>query len=152
MKIKQKRIFIIFLGALLLLLLIIQLSKSKEIIDQNQLLQFKIRKQQQQNHILKSEYLKSYKSNNSDKSVQAIKLKECTAEILLKAKKSNLKLIDFSSAQNELNLNITGDFHSILNFVQFLEGKMIGLQIEELKIKKNNNELFFFLKLKNELI
>jgi hypothetical protein len=83
---------------------------------------------------------------------QLIDIKEKTAVILAELEKYNLVLIDFSSTETELNLNLKGDFHSILNFMFYLENNIESLKIVEFKIKENQNELFFFARLKNELI
>ncbi len=151
MQCNKKQLFRIILIILLFFTLFFQLVKTKEFLNKKQLLVNKIIKQGQVNNNLKNEYLKIV--NNQTKAAAAKNdLKENTAKILAELKTFNLKLIDFSSSQTELNLNLNGSFHSILNFIYYLENKMNQIKIAEFKIKNSNSNLFFFLKLKNELI
>ena len=152
MKINQNKLLKISLVLLLLLLLIVQALKTREIIKEKKLLQFAISDQQQQNSDLQNEYSINQESSNLNINNQPFDLKEKTAEILSELKILNLKLIDFSSSEAELNLNLTGDFNSILNCIYYLENQIEDLKIEEFKIKANRDKLFFFIKLKNELI
>lgn len=133
----------------------IQGLKSREIIKERKMLQFEISVQQEENSNLENLYLNNSRSSRSAKiesNKQAFNLKEKTAEILAEIQIFNLELVDFSSSEAELNLNLSGDFASILNFLYYLENKIEVLKIEEFKIKENRDKLFFFVKLKNELI
>ncbi len=152
MIINQTKLFKISLILLLLFLLLVQGLKSREIIKKKELLQLKILEQQKQNHDLKNKYTTKISTSNSKNKNQLIDIKEKTAVILAELEKYNLVLIDFSSTETELNLNLKGDFHSILNFMFYLENNIESLKIVEFKIKENQNELFFFARLKNELI
>ncbi|RAK11045.1 hypothetical protein C8C77_10323 [Halanaerobium saccharolyticum] len=152
MIINQKKIFKISLIFLLLFLLLSQGLKSREIIKEKEIMQYKISEQKQQNNNLKNEYSTKISMRNSESDNQLINIKEKTAAILAKVQKYDLILIDFSSTETELNLNLEGNFHSILNFVYYLENSIESLKIIEFKIKKNKDTLFFFVKLKNELI
>lgn len=152
MIINQNKVIKLSLVFLLLLLLIFQGLKSREIIKEKKLLQFEISAQQQLNNKLQNKYSNSNRGSNSGTESQPFNLKEKTAEILSELKIFNLQLIDFSSSEAELNLNLRGDFNSILNFTYYLENQIEGLKIEEFKIKENRDQLFFFVKLKNELI
>ncbi|CCU79352.1 hypothetical protein HSACCH_01261 [Halanaerobium saccharolyticum subsp. saccharolyticum DSM 6643] len=151
MIINRKQLLRIILIILLLFILIFQVIKTKEFSNKKELLQAEIMKQQLLNFNLKNEHLKTI---NSKTKVAAAEndIKESTAQILAELKTFNLKLIDFSSAQTELTLNLNGSFHSILNFIYYLESEMNQFKIAEFKIKNGENDLFFFLKLKNELI
>lgn len=95
----------------------------------------------------KTKYQKNIKKKNSNNNRHAKPLAAKTASILAKVKTLNLKLIDLNRTKNEINLNISGDFHSILNLIKYLEIEMIDLKIREFKLKDNNQNLFLFLKL-----
>ena len=152
MIIKQNKLLKIILVVLFLLLIIIQTLNCRNIINEKELLLAEISVQQEEISNLEAEYI--YKKRNSKLGSirQAPNLKEKTAEILSKLESFNLKLIDFSSSEAELNLNLSGDFSTILNFIYYLEAEIKALKISEFKIKKNSDQLFFYLKLKNELI
>ena len=152
MIIKQNKLLKIILVVLFLLLIIIQTLNCRNIINEKELLLAEISVQQEEISNLEAEYI--YKKRNSKLGSirQAPNLKEKTAEILSKLESFNLKLIDFSSSEAELNLNLSGDFSTILNFIYYLEAEIKVLKISEFKIKKNSGQLFFYLKLKNELI
>lgn len=152
MFINQTKLFKISLIFLLLFLLIVQGLKSKEIVKEKDRLQLKILEQQKQNYNLKNEYSTKISINNSKSKSQLIDIKEKTAVILAEAEEYNLILIDFSSTETELNLNLKGNFHSILNFIFYLENGIEALKIIEFKIKKNQDTLFFYVRLKNELV
>lgn len=152
MIIKQNKLLKIILVVLFLLLIIIQTLNCRNIINKKELLLAEISVQQEEISNLEAEYI--YKKRNSKLGSirQAPNLKEKTAEILSKLESFNLELIDFSSSEAELNLNLSGDFSTILNFIYYLEAEIKALKISEFKIKKNSGQLFFYLKLKNELI
>lgn len=152
MIIKQNKLLKIILVVLFLLLIIIQTLNCRNIINKKELLLAEISVQQEEISNLEAEYI--YKKRNSKLGSirQAPNLKEKTAEILSKLESFNLELIDFSSSEAELNLNLSGDFSTILNFIYYLEAEIKVLKISEFKIKKNSGQLFFYLKLKNELI
>ena len=151
MRINRKQLLRIILIILLLFILIFQGIKTKEFSNKKEQLQAEIIKQQLRNFNLKNEYLKTI-NNNAKAAAAESDIKESTAQILAELKIFNLKLIDFSSAQTELNLNLNGSFHSILNFIYYLESEMNQFKIAEFKIKNGEKDLFIFLKLKNELI
>lgn len=152
MEINQKRVFLFSAVILLGILFLTQLLLTKELFEESGLLQTEINKQRGQNKILENNYQQLRKEKRLKTNFKRAGLKENTAEILEKLKFFKLRLLDFSSGSNELNLNLTGNFHSILQFMQYLEDQMIGLEIAEFKIKSSGNHLFLFLKLKNELI
>lgn len=152
MIINRKKLLKISLIFLLLFLLLVQGLKSREIIKKKELLQLKILEQQKHNHDLKNKYSTKSSTSNSKSKNHLIDIKEKTAVILAELEKYNLILIDFISTETELNLNLKGNFHSVLNFLFYLENNIESLKIVEFKIKENQNELFFFVKLKNELI
>ncbi|ADO77031.1 hypothetical protein [Halanaerobium praevalens] len=147
MKIIQKKIFIYILIILVLLFLILQSYYLKNNFIKNKYLHAKIKKQQQNNMEFKTKYQKNIKKKNSNNNRHAKPLAAKTASILAKVKTLNLKLIDLNRTKNEINLNISGDFHSILNLIKYLEIEMIDLKIREFKLKDNNQNLFLFLKL-----
>lgn len=107
--------------------------------------------QSQKNNKLQEKYVRNIHAQDKE-NIEKKKLKKRTSEIVAQSENFNLKLIDFSSSETELNLNFNGSFHSILNFIYYLEIEMDQFKIAEFKIKNSNNDLFFFLKLKNELI
>lgn len=150
MIINQNKVIKISLVFILLMLLMFQVVRSKAIIKEKKLLQFELTEKQKLITDLKNNYSnrRNYLSPNS----QPFDIKTKTAEILSKINSFNLKLIDFSSSEAELNLNLRGEFNSILNFIYYLENSTEALKVEEFKIKDDNNNLFLFLKLKNELI
>jgi nitrous oxide reductase len=151
MEINRKQLLRSILIILFLFILLFQFVKTKEFSNKKQLLETGLIKQKLINSDLKKKYLQTV--NTQIKAVETKSdFKKSTADILTELKTFNLKLIDFSSAQTELNLNLNGSFHSILNFIYFLEVEMNQFKIAEFKIKNNDNDLFFFLKLKNELI
>ncbi len=152
MKFNQNKLLKLALIFLILFLIIFQGLKIRAVINKIELLQSKISAQQQQNNNLETEYLNKSRSSDLKSSNPHFDLKEKTAEILSELKLYNLELIDFSSSKAELNLNLSGDFSAILNFIYYLETEIISLKIDEFKIKKNSEQLFFYLKLKNELI
>ncbi|TDO92280.1 hypothetical protein DFR79_10693 [Halanaerobium saccharolyticum] len=152
MTIKQTKLFKISLIFLLLFLLIVQGLKSKEILKEKELLQLEILEQQRQNYNLKNKYSTRISTNNSRGKNKLLNIKEQTAVILAEATAYNLVLIDFSSTETELNLNLKGNFHSILNFIFYLENSVEDLKIIEFKIKKNQDTLFFYVRLKSELV
>jgi FtsZ-binding cell division protein ZapB len=152
MKYNQNKLLKLALIFLIIFLIIIQGLKIRTVINKIELLQSKISTQQQQNNNLQAEYLTKSRSSNLKSNNPLFDLKEKTAEILSELKSYNLELIDFSSSKAELNLNLSGDFSAILNFIYYLETDIISLKIDEFKIKKNSNQLFFYLKLKNGLI
>jgi FtsZ-binding cell division protein ZapB len=152
MKYNQNKILKLALILLVIFLIIIQGLKIRTVINKIELLQSKISTQQQQNNNLQAEYLTKSRSSNLKSNNPLFDLKEKTAEILSELKSYNLELIDFSSSKAELNLNLSGDFSAILNFIYYLETDIISLKIDEFKIKKNSKQLFFYLKLKNGLI
>ncbi|MGM0500068.1 MAG: hypothetical protein ACQERL_07685 [Bacillota bacterium] len=151
MEINREQLLRSILIILLLFILLFQLVKTKEFSNKKQLLETGIIKQKLINSDLKNKYLQTVNTQTKAAETKS-DLKESTADILAELKTFNLKLIDFSSAQTELNLNLNGSFHSILNFIYYLEIEMNQFKIAEFKIKNSDNDLFFFLKLKNELI
>src|SRR6056297_2989359 len=104
MRINRKQLLRIILIILLLFILIFQGIKTKEFSNKKEQLQAEIIKQQLRNFNLKNEYLKTI-NNNAKAAAAESDIKESTAQILAELKIFNLKLIDFSSAQTELNLN-----------------------------------------------
>ncbi|MFN2341348.1 MAG: hypothetical protein ABR547_08780 [Halanaerobium sp.] len=152
MTIKQNKSLKFALIILLILLLTVQGLKSREIIKEKNFLQLEISKQQQENKDLENEYADKSQKNKLRINEQTFDIKAETAAILSELEIYNLKLIDFSSSRTELNLNLSGDFSSILNFIFYLENQSEALKIDEFKIKENSDQLFFFVKLKNELI
>ena len=152
MKIKKEKILIISVVFILLILIMFQLGKTKSLISQKMKLESAIKKQQLENSYLKTQSQNKLKRIKSKQNNPKINLEAESSEILKKLNKFDLKLIDFSSNQKELNLNLSGDFHSFLTFIYHLENKINKIEIIEFKIKNVENQLFFFLKLKNELI
>jgi hypothetical protein len=152
MIIKQNKSLKIVLIILLIILIAVQALKSREIIKENKILQFEISKQQQENSLLENKYANKRLDSNLSSNKQVFDIKAKTAEILSELQIFDLELIDFSSSKAELNLNLSGDFISILNFIYYLENQSDALKIDEFKIKENSDQLFFFVKLKNELI
>jgi len=152
MIVKKKKLIIVLSALILLFLLSVQIVKSNTLLKEKEMLQAEISKQEEKNYFLKNKYNQTKKIKNSRVKTKNVGLKENTAEILTEIKKIDLKLIDLSSTENELNLNLSGDFHSILHFINYLESETAALKIEEFKIKKNDYDLFLFLKLKKELI
>jgi len=151
MKFKNEKLIRLLLIVLLLIVFIVQTAASRNFLNKKELLQSQIKNQRLQNEKLKRKYKNQLKLR-PDLRNKAVTLKKNTAEIIEQSKKLNLVLVDLSSAQTELNLNLKGDFHSILKFIQYLELEQNQLEITEFKIKNNGTKLFFFLKLKNELI
>lgn len=152
MIVKKKKIIIILSVFMLLILVAVQIVESTTLLKEKKILQTEISKQEEQNYLLRNRYNQTKKIKNLRVNTKNVGLKENTAEILAEIKKIDLKLIDLSSTENELNLNLSGDFHSILHFIDYLESEFAVLKIKEFKIKKNDHNLFFFLKLKKELI
>lgn len=152
MKIKKEKILIISVVFILLILIMFQLGKTKSLISQKMKLESAIKKQQLENSYLKTQSQNKLKSIKLKQNNPKINLEAESSEILKKLNEFDLKLIDFSSNQKELNLNLSGDFHSFLTFIYHLENKINKIEIIEFKIKNVENQLFFFLKLKNELI
>jgi len=152
MIIKQNKSLKIVLIILLVILIAVQALKSREIIKENKILQFEISKQQQENSLLENKYANKRLDSNLSSNKQVFDIKAKTAEILSELQIFDLELIDFSSSKAELNLNLSGDFISILNFIYYLENQSEAFKIDEFKIKENSDQLFFFVKLKNELI
>lgn len=152
MKNNKKKLMSILLALLLVLLLIAQVSKTFNFYQEKTMLESEIFEQQHKKKFLVSKYQKAMKITNKKKNNYNIDLKANTAAILSKIKVMDLKLIDFSSSENELNLNIKSDFHSILSFIYYLESEINILKIKELKLKKSENSLFLFLKLEKELV
>jgi len=151
MKFKNEKLIRLLLIVLLLIFFMVQAAASRDFFNKKELLQSQLEKQQLQNFKLKMKYKNSL-SLKQDQKTKTEAIKKSTAEILDKLKKVNLSLLDFSSTQTEVNLNLEGNFYSILKFIQYLETQQNQLKISEFKIKNNDINLFFFLKLKNELI
>ncbi|MFW6251741.1 MAG: hypothetical protein ACOC27_00725 [Halanaerobium sp.] len=149
---KKEKIIRIAVVFLFCFLIIIQLTGSRELFKAKKLLQREIEKQQKQNILLEKEYFSAETSSAQPHINSKQDLKELTAQVLAELKVYNLKLIDFSSAETELNLNLSGDFNSVLRFLYYLENEIGVLSIEEFKIKDDSRDLFFFIKLKKELI
>ena len=149
---KRKRLLIIAAVILLCLFLVMQLGKSKELFESKKVLEQEIEAQQKQNALLVNKYSLAGSSEKTPAQKEMINLKEAAALILTEIKVYNLELIDFSSGKNELNLNLKGEFKSILSFINYLESELKFLEIAEFKIKDDSRDLFFFVKLKNELI
>ncbi|WP_076543610.1 hypothetical protein [Halanaerobium kushneri] len=143
---------IISLSFLVCFLLIIQIGNSRVLFDRQKTLKENIEKQQQKNILLKNKYSLNETFSQAASREKIVNLKEITTQILAELKLYHLILIDFSSTKNELNLNLTGDFNSFLKFLYYIENELKVLKIEEFKIKDNSKSLFFFLKLKKELI
>ena len=141
---KKKKIIKISLLLLLFFLLIIQGVKGRSIIQEHKSLYLEITKQQYKNQTLKNKHPSS--------SRQLFDLKAKTSEIFAELKSCSLKIIDYSSTEGELNLNLRGDFNSILKFIYYLDNETEGLKVDEFKIKEDQDNLFFFVKLKNELM
>lgn len=149
MKIKKEQLLII-IAVMLFLLLIFQIYQLKIKVNQVKNFELKILKAQQLNRNLEADYYEKLKHNNL-KNNQMI-LKDFDTLILAKLEQFNLKMIDFSSTETELNLNLTGDFHSILHFIHFLEVKVGKLNITNFKIKDRAEDLFLFIKIEKELV
>lgn len=148
MKIIQKNIYIYILIILVLLFLILQSYHLKNNFYKNKNLHAKIQKQKQNNLTAKENYQKNIEHKNLNNNSPAKSLAAKTASILVEVKNLNLKLIDLNRTKTEINLNISGDFHSILNLIKYLEIEMIDLKIREFKLKNNDKDLFLFLKLR----
>jgi hypothetical protein len=119
MIIKQNKSLKIVLIILLIILIAVQALKSREIIKENKILQFEISKQQQENSLLENKYANKRLDSNPGSNKQVFDIKAKTAEILSELQIFDLELIDFSSSKAELNLNLSGDFISILNFIYY---------------------------------
>ena len=148
----RKKLVIISAVFLLCLLLFMQFGKSREQLALRRSLESKIEAQQKQILILENKYTSAESSKKTPARKQKYNLKDSTAQILAELKLYDLELIDFSSGENELNLNLQGEFKSILSFIYYLETELKFLEIAEFKIKDDSRKLFFFVKLKNELI
>lgn len=149
---KRKKLVIISAVFLLCLLLFMQLGKSREQLALRRSLESEIEAQQKQILILENKYTSAESSKKTPARKQKSNLKDSTAQILAELKLYDLELIDFSSGENELNLNLQGEFKSILSFIYYLETELKFLEIAEFKIKDDSRKLFCFVKLKNELI
>ncbi|PUU89784.1 MULTISPECIES: hypothetical protein [Halanaerobium] len=149
---KRKKLVIISAVFLLCLLLFMQFGKSREQLAVRRSLESEIEARQKQILILENKYTSAESSEKTPVREQKYNLKDSTAQILAEIKLYDLELIDFSSGENELNLNLQGEFKSILSFIYYLETKLKFLEIAEFKIKDDSRNLFFFIKLKNELI
>lgn len=147
---KKEKIIVILITILLLFLLIFQLNKAKTNLKKAETIKNQVNQLQQLNRNLELNYHKSLNNQNVIKKEQ----KESGFETLILAKleEFNLAMIDFSSTETELNLNLNGDFHSILHFIYYLELSLVQLEIKNFKIKTDTNSLFFFIKIEKELV
>ena len=148
----RKKLVIISAVSLLGLLLFMQFGKSREQLAVRRSLEREIEAQQEQNTLLENKYSTVEGPEMNSGREKKYNLKDSTAQILTELKINNLELIDFSSGENELNLNLQGEFKSILSFIYYLETELKFLEIAEFKIKDDSRKLFCFVKLKNELI
>lgn len=151
MKIKNEKALFYLIFFLLIIILLFQVFKLKNNLSLQERLNYKLEKQQLKINTLKNNY-RIKGSNLNLKEKNNISLKNNTAQILNKLKTLNLSLIDFSSTKTEFNLNISGDFHSLLKLLYYLENEIPGIKIEELKLKSSNNSIFFYIKIRDELI
>lgn len=145
MKSSDKKILISIFLIILIFLSYYQLAAGKRGISKKSELKFEIEKQQYLNSKLEADY--SLKKNSNINKKQNLDIKEGTAKVLSDLKLYNLQLIDFSSSELELNLNLSGNFNSIIHFIYYLETEMPDWKINELKIKDSSEQLFFFIKL-----
>lgn len=156
MKDKEKKTINYLLILLLLVLLVFQFIKIENNLETIDSLQVELLKEQLNNERLEQEYIKekaeNINLNKKEAAGEKLNLKEMSSDILNELRGFNLKLIDFSSSEAELNLNLNGDFNSILDFINLIESKSSALLIKEFKLKRNAGSLFLFLKLnqKNE--
>lgn len=151
MKIRNEKALFYLIFGLLIIIILFQLFKLKDNLSMQKKLNYQLEKQQLKTSALKNNYrIKGSNSNSNELKNRAFK--NNTAQILDRLKTFNLDLIDFSSNKAELNLNINGDFHSLLKLLYYLENEMSGIKIEELKLKSSNNKLFFYIRIRDELI
>lgn len=154
MKVKKSKLFKLLIVFLFLLLIMFQSLAIKRLFNENKTLKTKIIQQLEINERTKQEY-KNNKTKiqieTKAKTVKNLNHNNLTAEILNHLEKLNLVLIDYSNNQGNLNININGDFHSILNLFNYLENEKF-VKIMEFKLKNNQENLFLFIKIKNELI
>ncbi len=148
MKRKYRKTYIYLSIFFLVFLIIFQIRSSKNLIVKLNLLQRNIENIQEENTVLRNKYLKKSKNDRAeDVHKNQVDLKENTPLILEKLKNYNLRLLDFSNAESELNLNINGDFNSILLLIDYLEEEFYQVEIKEIKFKQNGDQLFSFIKL-----
>lgn len=148
MKKKKRRLFLAIFIVLVVILISLQISKAKDLFLEANSIGAEIENIGEINHYLKKDYLKQREKNDQQQKRSAKEdIKANTAQILERVKKTNLKLIDFSSADNELYLNLSGNFNSLLLFINYLEEEIADIEIRELKLKNNSDDLFLFLKI-----
>lgn len=151
MKDREKKILNYLLILLLVILLVFQFVKIENNLKAVDSLQAEILKEQLNNERLEKKYKKekaeNINQNKKEAEFEELNLKEMSSAILNELKDFNLKLIDFSSSESELNLNLNGDFNSILAFINQVENKSSALLVAEFKLKRNSGSLFLFLKL-----
>ena len=148
MKRKYRKTYIYLSIFFFIFLIIFQIRSSKNLIVKLNLLQRNIENIQEENTGLRNKYLKISKNEKAEEvHKNQADLKENTPVILEKLKKYNLRLLDFSTTESELNLNINGDFNSILLLINYLEEEFNRVEIKEIKFKQNGDQLFSFIKL-----
>ena len=148
MKKKYRKTYIYLSIFFLVFLIIFQIRSSKNLIVKLNLLQRNIENIQEENTGLRNKYLKISKNEKAEEvHKNQADLKENTPVILEKLKKYNLRLLDFSTTESELNLNINGGFNSILFLINYLEEEFNRVEIKEIKFKQNGDQLFSFIKL-----
>ena len=150
MKYQAKKIFNSLLILLIVILIIFQFIKIGNNLDSKNSLQAEVLKEEINNQRLENQYIKEKAENHNKNKKTAVdsflNLKAGSSEILEELKAFDLKLIDFTTSEAELNLNLNGDFNSILAFINLIETKSSILFIKEFKLKRDSDSLFLFLK------
>ena len=137
---------VIILNVLLLIVIFYSIkNKSAAINDLEQQLLIKENQFQE----LKKSYLdkRNQLKQEQDESSIKLNLQQKAAQITKFAGQFNLKLNHYSSSEEEIILNLNGEYSEIYSFIKALEEKWQDLKIYQLRLSKDKQKLLLILKI-----
>ena len=137
---------VIILNILLLIVIFYSIkNKSAAINDLEQQLLIKENQFQE----LKKSYLdkRNQLKQEQDESSIKLNLQQKAAQITKFAGQFNLKLNQYSSSEEEIILNLNGEYSEIYSFIKALEEKWQDLKIYQLRLSKDKQKLLLILKI-----
>jgi len=114
-------------------------------------LELKIKAEKALNRLnYQKEIYKNLKSEESNEENLEEDVESVSAALIKKCSGFGIELINYSSSDYNLNLNIKGDFKSLFAFADWLDQNYSGYQINKWKLKKDDGKIISYLQLRNK--
>ncbi len=138
---------IVIILNILLLIIVFYSIKNKSAVINDLEQQLLIKENQFQE--LKKSYLdkRNQLKQEQDESSIKLNLQQKAAQITKFAGQFNLKLNHYSSSEEEIILNLNGEYSEIYSFIKALEEKWQDLKISQLRLSKDKQKLLLILKI-----